>query len=78
MWNWDFSGRIMGRSGTLKADNRDLNLASATLTAELRFSSRMETIRCLDRKFVSMGSGMSRVWHGGSSINVCFLLLDIL
>lgn len=54
MWNWDFSGRMMERPGTSKADNRDPNLASAPLAAEPWFLSRMETIRCLDGKFVSM------------------------
>lgn len=45
---------MMERPGTLKADNRDLNLASATLAAEPWFLSRMETIRCLDGKFLSI------------------------
>ena len=43
----------MERPGTLKADNMDLNLAPATLTAEPQFPSRMGTVRHLDGKFVS-------------------------
>lgn len=49
-----FSGRMMERPGTLKADNKDLNLASAILTAKPVFLCRMGTIRHLDGKLVSM------------------------
>lgn len=63
----------MGRPGTLKADNRDLNLASAFLTAEPRFPSRMQTIRCPDGKFVSMDSGYVKGLAWGEVLYKCLL-----
>lgn len=43
----------MERPRALKADNKILNLASATLITELRVSlCRMGTMRCLGGKFV--------------------------
>lgn len=70
----------MERPGTLKAGNRDLNHASATLAAEPWFLSRMETIILMLRwEVCKHGLGYVRwlVW-GKCSVNVCFLLLDIL
>lgn len=42
---WDFSGGMMERPGTLKGDDKDLNIASATLTSEHVSFCRMGIVR---------------------------------